>query len=254
MAEEWFKFYPEFIDDPKMKRFTYEEWGVWVGLLCLAYKSPRFGSLYISRDLPYEIDDLLIIFNQLSKEELNKILEKFEQYKMTEKDEKKAIIIKNFRDRQSSNHPKMVAERVNKLREKRDCNENVTDLKRDCNALDKIRLDKTRLDKKRKDINNAASNESADEGNQVNQIIELFYKTINPTINFGNKTTRKAAQDLIKKFGFEQVKAMTEQVIAVQGRRFAPTVTTPYQLKEKLGDLKVYFEREKNNKFKIVKI
>jgi hypothetical protein len=77
--------------------------------------------------------------------------------------------------------------------------------------------------------------------------MNIFYK-INPTLNWGNKTTRKACADLIKKFGLEDTKTMAEKVVSVQGMDFAPVATTPHQMKEKLAQFKIYFDRKKNDK------
>ncbi len=77
---------------------------------------------------------------------------------------------------------------------------------------------------------------------EVQEIMALFYE-INPAINFANKTSRKAAEWMIKRWGIETVKSMTEQVIACQGEDFAPVADTPYQMKNKLFKFKLYFER-----------
>jgi len=91
--------------------------------------------------------------------------------------------------------------------------------------------------------------------NEVNEVLDLFYKTINPNINFGNTTTRKACEFLIKKYGLEPTKRAIEYAISVQGKPYAPTIITPYQLKEKMSALVIYRQKEqsgltKNNKGK----
>lgn len=84
----------------------------------------------------------------------------------------------------------------------------------------------------------------------VNKIFDLFYKTINPTINFGNKTNRKSCQELIDRFGFDVVERMTALICEAQqkGDQFCPVATTPYQMKEKLAQFKIYFNNKKNGK------
>lgn len=79
---------------------------------------------------------------------------------------------------------------------------------------------------------------------QIVAVFDVFYKTINPVINFQNETQRKAARILIKKFGPEKAVRAAEYAVKHQGQRFCPTITTPHQLKEKLGDLLVYYYRE----------
>lgn len=88
----------------------------------------------------------------------------------------------------------------------------------------------------------------------VNKIFDIFYKTINPTLNFGNKTQRSGAEELIKKFGEDKTIKIAEYAVSVQGKKFAPTITTPHQLKEKIGDLMVYAKRQKENVPSIAKI
>lgn len=85
-------------------------------------------------------------------------------------------------------------------------------------------------------------------------IIEIFniFKKINPVINYGNRTNRKVALELIKKFGLDEMKRLTAYAVSVQGRDYAPTITTPHQLKEKLAQLKIY--HDKNNKSKYTSI
>ena len=94
-----------------------------------------------------------------------------------------------------------------------------------------------------KEINIATSHEVADK-DPINLIFEIFYKSINPTINFGNKTNRDAAKFLIDKFGLKEIMKLTELACSVQGKPYAPTITTPYQLKEKLSALGVYLKKE----------
>jgi len=81
-------------------------------------------------------------------------------------------------------------------------------------------------------------------------IVQVFekFQQINPTINYGHKTNRKAANDLIKKFGLEKTLRTVDFAIQVQSKKYAPIITTPYQLKEKFSQLMVYYYRENNNK------
>jgi len=87
----------------------------------------------------------------------------------------------------------------------------------------------------------------------VKEVMDVFYK-INPTLNWGNKTIRKAAADLIKKFGLEETLRMAEAVVAVQGQPYAPVATTPYDMKEKLAKFKIFFDNQKNKKPNFVQL
>lgn len=95
-------------------------------------------------------------------------------------------------------------------------------------------------------------NNNSEQSSQANKIIDVFYKTVNPTINYGNMTNRKAADDLIKKYGLQETIRLTEYAVSVQGKKFAPTITTPYQLKEKMGSLKIYHDRSKSSGVAII--
>jgi len=86
---------------------------------------------------------------------------------------------------------------------------------------------------------------SADE---INQILDIFYK-INPNINYGNKTSRKAIDWMINKYGIDDLIVITKYACSVQSEQYAPTITTPYQLKEKMAQLKIYHEKQKGQSF-----
>lgn len=96
-------------------------------------------------------------------------------------------------------------------------------------------------DSKPDDKHNAEQSSEVSKG--VNVVIEIFQR-INPTINYANKTTRNATKWMIEKWGLDKVIQVAEYAISIYGRPYAPTITTPYQLKEKLAALKAYKERE----------
>lgn len=108
--------------------------------------------------------------------------------------------------------------------------------------LGKDRLGEVRLGK----VSKVKDNNTSELSSQVKEIFNIFYK-INPSINWGNKTSRSSAEFLIKKFGFDNTKKMAEQIVSVQGQPYCPTATTPYQMKEKLANFKIYFDNQKNN-------
>lgn len=76
-----------------------------------------------------------------------------------------------------------------------------------------------------------------------NQIFNVFYETINKQINFGNRGWREAAKDLIKNYGLEETVSLAKLACQVQGQPFAPTITNPYQLKEKLASLQIFIKK-----------
>lgn len=90
-----------------------------------------------------------------------------------------------------------------------------------------------------KEINQATANAVGD----INPIFSLFEKTINPTINYGNTSQRKALETLIQKVGLEKTINAVKYAISIQTDRYAPTITTPIQLLNKYGELQAYYAR-----------
>lgn len=81
------------------------------------------------------------------------------------------------------------------------------------------------------------------------QIAEIFntFKTINPFINFGHKTQRQACAEMLKKLGYEQLLEIAKLAVNIQGQPYAPTITNPYQLKIKFGELASFIKKENNS-------
>jgi len=92
-------------------------------------------------------------------------------------------------------------------------------------------------------------------GKELNDLIELF-KPINPTYErlFGNNTQRAALERLVKKFGAEKVRKMIECLPKILGNPYAPVITTPYLLEQKLSNLIVYLKAEKEKEGKVWKL
>jgi len=117
------------------------------------------------------------------------------------------------------------------------------------NTLHNTTLHNITRDKKRK----TEGEEEQKENRDIVKILNIF-KKVNPTINYGHRTNRKAITLLIKQFGFKKTEDFAEFAVSIQGKKYAPTILTPWQLREKLANLKVYYEREKNNQSKGRKI
>ena len=79
----------------------------------------------------------------------------------------------------------------------------------------------------------------------TNKVFDIFY-TINPTIKFGNTTQRKAIDRLYEKLGEEKVIKMAEYAVSISGMSYAPTITTPLELENKIAQLVVYWKRNNN--------
>ena len=85
----------------------------------------------------------------------------------------------------------------------------------------------------------------------IKKLMDIFYR-INPMMDYRKPFNRKAAADLIKKFGLEDTLRMAEQIVAVQGKPYAPVATTPDQMKQKLAQFKIYFDSQKNKSSKVL--
>jgi DNA-binding transcriptional ArsR family regulator len=88
----------------------------------------------------------------------------------------------------------------------------------------------------------------------LNPLIELF-KDINPSYKrlFANKTQRSALQRLVEEHGEDKIRWVLKVIPQTNGIKYAPTITTPLQLEEKLAGLISFIKREKTNQ-RIVKL
>jgi hypothetical protein len=80
----------------------------------------------------------------------------------------------------------------------------------------------------------------SEQSSQIQEIFKIFYETINRNINFGNKTQRKAVEDMIRLQGFERVKKVAEFACQIHGQQYAPVITTPLQLRDKWSQLEAW--------------
>lgn len=81
-------------------------------------------------------------------------------------------------------------------------------------------------------------------GSHVNDVIKEF-EPVNPSFErlYPNKTQRKALERLIEKWGVDSVIAIVRFLPQTNGKKYAPTITTPLQLEDKLGALKAYCDK-----------
>lgn len=273
---KWFKFYgQDWLTDLKIINLSIEDRLCYMTLLCLAsmaedYKIKDCDEDTIIRmthlhDNPYDTD------NEYMRAQ--GFLSRLEACGMIERDNKKRIIIKNFEKRQ--NEFMTTAERSQKYRDRKksylmQAEKTETRDERHLGSRDErhCRKDKNRVEvdninklstiknskpekniqpDKKQSAPDGAEDDRTELNKQISDVIDKF-RTINPTISFGHKTIRNAAEELIKKFGFTKTVELIEYALAIQGRRFAPTITTPYQLKIKIGELQVYAKREAGNR------
>lgn len=95
--------------------------------------------------------------------------------------------------------------------------------------------------------NNSGKDKSLLAGREVNDLIDLF-KSVNPSWErlFAMKPQRKAVDNLVKKHGKEKVERMIKFLPKVVGKPYAPRITTPWQLENKLGELIAFIRQEQD--------
>lgn len=97
-----------------------------------------------------------------------------------------------------------------------------------------------------KDISKESQKTRADEPPEVNELLGFFKENINPHINFGNKTERKACIDLLKTYGLDRIKkslAFLEEKRKTD--KYLPVITTPYELWTKWAKIKQHLTIKK---------
>jgi len=84
-------------------------------------------------------------------------------------------------------------------------------------------------------------------GKDFNDLIALF-EPVNPSFErlFPNKGQRSALERLLKKHGYKKIKWILDKLPAIAKMSYAPVVTTPYQLEQKLGQIIIFLGRENN--------
>ena len=92
-------------------------------------------------------------------------------------------------------------------------------------------------------------NENKSVGFELNQLITLF-KDINPTYEriFANKSQRNALERLKNKLGIEKLTETIKSLKEIVDQKYAPVITTPIQLEQKLGDLFIFLKRSNPEK------
>jgi len=80
--------------------------------------------------------------------------------------------------------------------------------------------------------------------NEINLVLNLF-KKINPTINYQNKTERWACLKLLQVYGKENIEHMINDIESIVWEQYAPVITTPYELLNKVSKLEIYLNKKK---------
>jgi phage replication O-like protein O len=110
--------------------------------------------------------------------------------------------------------------------------------------------DNTTKDNMTKEIT-IVSGEAAD---KINPLIKKF-ESVNPSYErlYPNKSQRAALERLVKKWGEDKVAGMIDVLKSTNPNQYAPTITTPIELENKLGNLVNFINKEKNKQPKIIK-
>lgn len=160
---------------------------------------------------------------QSTIEKILKYLEKEHQIEQQKTTKFRLITVKNWKDYQEKEQEKE-QQRNNSVtteEQQRDTNKNVKNVKNDKNIMQP-------------------------EAAGVNKIMNVFYQ-INPTLNYGNKTQRSAADRLIKKLGEDKAIKSAEAATMIHGQPYAPTITTPLELERDLSKLIAFYKKNQSN-------
>lgn len=83
------------------------------------------------------------------------------------------------------------------------------------------------------------------DGTKINTFIGLF-KNINPSFErlYAQKGQRDAMSRLVSRYGEQKVENMLRELPSILQKPYAPIITTPYQLEQKLGALLIFIKKE----------
>lgn len=130
-------------------------------------------------------------------------------------------------------------------------NRATTEQQQSNNKSDTNKKIRKNIKKNKKDI---AKQSFAEQKINLNSLLEKF-EPINPNFTdlFANKTQRAALEDLIRKHGYAKIESTIAALPQIVVQKYAPRITTPLQLKQKLGDLIIFVKQNQSAK-KIVEI
>lgn len=119
--------------------------------------------------------------------------------------------------------------------------------------LGKVRLGKDSIGKD----NNTTTPDGVEEKgvikNTTNFLIDKF-KAVNPSFEllFKRKNQRDAIDRLVKKYGLEKVGRMIDALPGIIGRQYAPKITTPAELEEKLAKYFLFVKENSGGKIAVI--
>lgn len=95
-----------------------------------------------------------------------------------------------------------------------------------------------------KDNNVKNDNNENNITNNYEKIFKIFSR-VNPSLNQKDFTQINAAKFLLNEFGEDKTLQMSEYALKIRGEEFAPFISSPLQLKEKITSLELYAKRSK---------
>lgn len=91
----------------------------------------------------------------------------------------------------------------------------------------------------------------------ISEVLSAF-ANVNPSYKqfFPNKTQRACTKRLLEQYGKEKILNLIERLPEINAKPYAPTITSPWKLEVKMGDLLAYLQQEgaKINKFTTTKV
>lgn len=85
------------------------------------------------------------------------------------------------------------------------------------------------------------------------ELLNLFYRELNPNIKFNNNSIRNDAKWLVDNYPIDKLIAMVGYIKEHQGEQFFPNITNPSQLRDKMAQVINHKNRQKVSN-KIIKI
>jgi len=123
------------------------------------------------------------------------------------------------------------------------CNSSTNAPNRYANVERTVTQTRTTKEKKETITKEIAKSPTLPEQNEINELLGLF-EIVNPMINYGNKTQRGAMDRMLKRFGKAKLESVIRALPGIISKPFAPRVTTPVQLENKLGELIAFYKQD----------
>lgn len=247
MHNGYIRLHRKILDNPLFKKSTY--FHLWSCLLLLANHTPN--------KIMWNGDIIVINEGQLvtgrkelsiktgipesTIEDILKFLEKQHQIRQQKTTKFRLITVINWKQYQNSDSKS--DNKATTKQQQADTNNNDKNDKNENNILS-TNVDEPTAPAEIEYIPEERSNST--ENKQVMGIM-LAFRRINPTLKINHRTHRTAIKEMIKMFGYDKLKKYAQYAISVQGQKYAPTITTPYLLQQKIAELKIYYDKNSNS-------